>query len=61
MKKRSIKKRLKELLRDIGVKQEDLYYKTGYEFADVKTEEDLKEIIRLLNIFYYINTWKYEN
>lgn len=50
----NIKTQLKLLLQQIGVKQEDLYYLTGFRFSDVKTKEDLDEVKRLLSQWYYI-------
>lgn len=46
----NIKSRLKALLREAEIKQEDLYFRTGYEFLDVKTKKDFNEIVRLLSI-----------
>ena len=45
----NIKSRLKALLREAEIKQEDLYFRTGYEFSDVKTKEDFNEIVRLFS------------
>lgn len=47
-----MKKQLKLLLREYGVKQEDLYRITGYYFDEVKTIEDLKEVERLISIYW---------
>lgn len=53
------KKDLKLFLRDIGVPQDELYYKTGFHFEDVKTREDFNEVRRLLGQSYYYNENKY--
>ena len=44
MKKVNIRKQLKYILRDYGIKQEDLYYRFGWYFKEVNNEllEDLK-------------------
>lgn len=50
----NVKNELKLLLRKIGLKQDELYYKTGYHFEDVTTINDYNEIVRLLMNEYYI-------
>ena len=47
-----MKKQLKLLLREHGVKQEDLYRITGYHFDEVKTIEDLNEVERLIKVYW---------
>lgn len=44
----NIKKELKNLLRNFGINQSELYYLTGYHFNDVKTKEDFLEVKRLI-------------
>lgn len=47
------KKDLKMFLREIGLPQDELYYKTGMRFEDVKTREDFEEVKRLLGQTYW--------
>lgn len=59
-KKKGFKKiDLKMFLREIGLDQKELYYKTGFHFEDVKTKEDFQEVRRLLSHEYYFNENKY--
>lgn len=46
---------LKALLRSVGIEQNELYYKTGYHFSDVKTIEDLLDIRNTLERYYYVS------
>lgn len=48
-----MKKELKLFLREMGIKQEELYHLTGYHFEDVEAKEDLEEIKRLINYVCY--------
>ena len=44
----NIKTRLKLLLRDIGIKQDELYSLTGYNFNDVETETIFSQVKKIL-------------
>lgn len=48
----NLKTRLKMLLREIGESQNELYYKTGFHFEDVKTKEDFNDIVRIFSNYY---------
>ena len=55
---KNLKLRLKLLLRDAQINQEELYNKTGYYFESVKTKEDFNEIVRLLSeLVYNLDKW----
>lgn len=52
-----IKAHLSALLYYLGIAKKDLYYTTGYHYEEIKTKEDLKEVIRLLNNWYFIPSY----
>ena len=49
-----IKVHLSTLLYYLDIEKDELYNKTGYNYDDVKTKEDLQEVIRLFDLWYYI-------
>ena len=62
MKKVNIRKQLKYILRDYGIKQEDLYYRFGWYFNEVNNEllEDLKRQLGISKSELDYIIYKYE-
>lgn len=62
MKKVNIRKQLKYILRDYGIKQEDLYYRFGWYFNEVNNEllEDLKRQLGISESELDYIIYKYE-
>ena len=62
MKKVNIRKQLKYILRDYGIKQEDLYYRFGWYFKEVNNEllEDLKRQLGISESELDYIIYKYE-
>ena len=51
--KKDVKKRLSLMLFEIGMDDSNLFWETGFHKQDVKTKEDLNEVIRLLSYWYF--------
>ena len=51
--KKEIKKRLTILMWELDIDNDELYYQTGYHKEDVKTKEDLNEVVRLFSNWYF--------